>query len=84
MTKDTGGQVFPVDYDDGTQEGFKGFGMTLRQYYAGQSLIAYMACSESVNMTKAAAKELNEEPHKFLAKLCFQQADAMISEGREE
>ena len=89
MVKDTGGQAFPLEFKEvfnpkSLEKEFVGsYGMTLRQWYAGQALIAYMACEKSVKITGLIAKERKENPHEFLANMCFQQADAMIAEGKK-
>ena len=61
--KDTGGQAFPVPV---TEQNFSETGMTLRDYFAGQALVALWS-DPDVQMTHDAA-----------AKWSYEQADAML------
>ena len=84
MSKDTGGQAFPSIEETYVGEGISLKtnieGMTLRDYFAGQALIAYRA----EYVTEAAANSAGLKPWEFLAKCCYEQADAMIAERNKD
>ena len=77
MTKDTSGQAFPTHpalYSSADQHLAQG--MSLRDWFAGQALIALAADLASVG---AVAREAKLHPSKALAQSSYQIADAMIA-----
>jgi hypothetical protein len=73
MSKDTGGPAFPVHEvwdEDKTDIGWIGGGMTLRDWFAGQVLMAFVS-SDGAQYHGAT------EEHAIMA---YKQADAMIAE----
>ncbi len=80
MTKETGGQAFPKN---GSLQDANCYGMTLRDYFAGQAVIGAIT-------NKAVLEELSkleikncEKYGTRLAKLSYAIADAMIKERRD-
>lgn len=73
MIKKDGGPAFPCDVKGGIECGYKP-GMTLRDYFAGQSL----AGMSLWNFTQS------EVDRKIMAHRCYQMADAMIAERSKE
>ena len=84
MKKD-GGPAFPQPnikiFKDGTPWGSAGpieYGMTLRDYFAGQAMIALM---QAVTMNKEFAQyvaKINPDGNSFVAMAAYMHADAMI------
>jgi len=94
MTKDTGGQAFPVPINSLKEER----GMTLRDYFAGQALMGLLAQSPSsflssnksafeasIHAVKKRASEEEQEKqfYKMIVPTSYGFADAMIKEGNE-
>ena len=78
QTKDEGGPAFPTEITTthilGTMTGEsveKTLGMSLRDYFAGQSLVGFLACPNSVNIRKTDSDKVAED--------CYYMADAMLT-----
>ena len=67
MTKDTGGQAFPIM---GTYGKSDSLGLTIRDYFAGQALMGVIASPHRI------AGQISET----IGKDCYAVADAMIAE----
>jgi hypothetical protein len=75
MKKVNGGSAFPAIYED--REGnFKG--MTLRDYFAGQALVGFIANNGGVNGSK------EEKWEAATARISYEIADAMIQERSKD
>ena len=76
--KDDGGQAFPLAT---TEHNFGGFGMTLRDYYAGKAMEKYMPSAETLlHLSKT---EQGYTLH-WAAERCYEAADAMLRERGKE
>ena len=81
MSKNTGGQAFPLNAvksiaNGMTQGGYKEIkearpGMTLRDYFAGQALVGLSASTDDAT-------------YKFISQKAFLYADAMIAERNKD
>lgn len=54
-------------------------GMTLRDWFAGQALAGAFASPEMLKATREAGKALNMQQSQVIAKMCVEQADALIA-----
>lgn len=68
---DDGGPAFP------SPRAYKG--MTLRDYFAGQALIAYLS-AENARAIVVLAKEQGHTVAEVISATCYQMADAMLKE----
>ena len=79
-----GGPAFPVTYPNGDMD----YGITLRDYFAGQALAGLTARSESVYRKLASSDEtmssIEEALTSTLAGVAFRYADAMLAARKEE
>jgi len=73
MTDKHGGFAFPQSNPDVAYSDYLGGGMTLRDWFAGQTLMSMYASKEV---------QKNEWSHEDIAYLCYDMADAMLA-GRE-
>ena len=71
MTKDTGGQAFPVVIEDVLRSD----GMTLRDWFAGQTLVA-MGTWAPVEPEEWSHRDVVQ---KMRAEFAYEQADAMLA-----
>jgi len=77
MTKDTGGQAFPVFLPktcvvDG--------GMTLRDYFSAAALAGIVSDKKMMEVVQQAADKQKIEENKVLSYMCYSFADSMIEE----
>lgn len=75
-----GGPAFPktVDWNHENQDG-----MTLRDWFAGKALIGELASSSGVESAEATAEasiKANLSIERYIARVCYNMADAMIEE----
>lgn len=78
MKKETGGSAFPVNYvsdENGNVISYAEFGMTLRDYFAGQALALTKWTLKGENPS-----EKRQEYAQEIASAAYSIADAMIAE----
>ena len=75
MTTNTGGPAFPVQsvYIEDQQTNSQG--MTLRDYFAAKAMLGFIT---NDNLLREAAHYLSEGSEYSIAKLAYDQADAML------
>jgi len=77
-TPHDGGTAFPVPdshYANGQVQQYGTSGMSLRQHFAGLAMAALLSREDTI------ANGAEELMHRELARLAYQQADAMIAAG---
>ena len=87
MDKIDNPQAFPsTNGTPSDQWGFDREGMTLRDYFAGQALISYIASVENITtktLEKSTSKEIVEKLEslsEYIPKQCYRIADVMLKE----
>ena len=74
MTKDTGGPAFPGLHPSKECQ-YNDPGMTLRDYFAAKAMLGFIT---NDNLLREAAHYLPEGSEYSIAKLAYDQADAML------
>ena len=89
MSVKDGGPAFPSKAEikwHGETEGadYQNCGMTLRDWFAGQALIAVMGTDVSVAAANKLAQDNGKQPAEMIASIVYEQADAMLSEREKK